>query len=1018
MKKSFLFIAALMAGLTVSAQSVTVVEDLAAYDGNDTYVFNQKDGKTYVLNNLGAYERYGLYEKVTNLIVSSATGTQEVGYIAAPDGAYIDLNYLPKSNTKIEAVFKASQGPDWKALYGTRFEANTQNGVEFPGTSNYSAGNGWKSGFAFFPTNGAINLGGETIEKGKMVFGEKVKTIQDAATGKLDIYTGENLNVLANTIQDSPLSGNLETSLYIFAINKHLPVIEGYNTDPNAFGANSDPCYNPFVTLYSLKIYEGETLVYDLVPVTSEGKGGLKDKVSGTVYTSANDKEFELSPDNGTSVYEGKMVFNTTDGKVYKYNGTTWEDLGTRTMAEIANDNYKDMNNWVTNDGHMSIFRDKWQATANGYKIDPYVGTGGHEPLMIKIDTEEDADYNYSFTSSWGQYGSWHGVEMHAYVANFWDLGTQESGLIVGGSVLATQTFAFAGGTDVAFSLDFTADRADQTLVMQFGDVDDGEKGFWFEFDNLSVKKYGYPEAYPSLNPFGPQLAILIPEVESAALNTTDVLASALDQALVVAKAVADSEDLAAQKTALENLQSAYEKAKAINISVLENTVPLAKAEGVSTTAAEDFMENGTSVDVLNNMVYALRAARKLNAATTIDPTAIEGSEPANGEFYLLNVGTGLFLNTTADWGTHVSIDNPGMLINLVQDEFGKDGLPAFKISGNGWDGFNWTEEYWDKNGEHKSAFRPVAGKDKVYYWNVFDNFDWHFVYDVNDGECDGGTKYWNAVQKRQWNPNDYADNENAQWKLVTKDQLLAALAKATQEKPMDATFMIENPNFTKFGGKDVKRGWEGAGDVKSADRDAFYVIEFWQKSINMKQTIEGLPAGLYQVSVNGFYRDGTTVSETQRANNDEILSQMAFLVASNGEGESVSTALPNVSSEAGNMPGVGDVINGLELANWPWQANEYFQTGLYKTTTKVIEVGKDGKLTIGIEKENAEEPADNWVVIDNFRLTYLGESNTTAISSMETQQNEQPAIYNMQGMRMQQATKGLYIIGGKKVVK
>ena len=46
---------------TVSAQNVTVVGDISTYTGTEQYVFNQKDGKTYARNNLGTYERYGVY---------------------------------------------------------------------------------------------------------------------------------------------------------------------------------------------------------------------------------------------------------------------------------------------------------------------------------------------------------------------------------------------------------------------------------------------------------------------------------------------------------------------------------------------------------------------------------------------------------------------------------------------------------------------------------------------------------------------------------------------------------------------------------------------------------------------------------------------------------------------------------------------------------------------------------------------------------------------------------------------
>ena len=326
MKKFYLLGLALLFGmLTTQAQDVTVVDDIATYEGTDAYVYSRADGKTYVQNNLGKYERYGVYEKVKGL-------EKEVEYISAPDGAYIDLGYAPKSNTRIEAVYESTEGPDWKALYGTRFEANTQNDKEFPGITGscYTNGNGWKAGFAFFPTNGAINLNDEKVEKGKMVYNQKVKIVQDAATGKLDIYTGTDLDKLANTIEDGPLTGDCTTSLYIFAINKHLPVIEGYNDNSDAFGANNDPCYNPYVKLYSLKIYEGETLVHDLVPVSVDGKGGLKDKADNDkIYSSSNDKDFAVS---GVTVYNGKMVLNTTDGHVYKYTGSGWTDLGARSL--------------------------------------------------------------------------------------------------------------------------------------------------------------------------------------------------------------------------------------------------------------------------------------------------------------------------------------------------------------------------------------------------------------------------------------------------------------------------------------------------------------------------------------------------------------------------------------------------------------------------------------------------------------------------------------------------------------
>ena len=437
---------------------------------------------------------------------------------------------------------------------------------------------------------------------------------------------------------------------------------------------------------------------------------------------------------------------------------------------------------------------------------------------------------------------------------------------------------------------------------------------------------------------------------------------------------------------AAEAVKSALANAEALDVTLLQQTLAVAET-GTDVTSAEDFLQNGTTASEMDQVLYTLRSARKLNAQR-MSVAGIVGSEPVDGgEFYLLNVGTGLYFSTSADWGTHIALDNPGFMVKFVQDGNStvNTDLPAFKLSGAGWNGFNWTEEYWDKNGEHKWTFVPVEGKDKVYYMNVFDNYDWHVVYDVSNGRCDGNTRYWNALKKL--NNTTYYDDLNAQWILLTREQRDALLTDAAEDNPKDATQFIVNPSFTKEhpnGADNVDRGWTGVGTVCKGDRDAFYVIEYFERDADLKQTIEGLRPGKYIVSVNGFYRDGSSDNEAAKVGNNEELIQNASLVAYTSDDNKVSALLPNVTSEAGKMPGVGDYRAGVTeaFANWPWQANEYFQTGLYKCATPIVSVGTSGKLTIGVESEyNGIE--GSWVVVDNFRLTYLGEIPYTSMSIM-----------------------------------
>ncbi len=504
----------------------------------------------------------------------------------------------------------------------------------------------------------------------------------------------------------------------------------------------------------------------------------------------------------------------------------------------------------------------------------------------------------------------------------------------------------------------------------------------WMLIDNFTLT-YAGEVVIQDLTPYITALNNMIAEAESFNGETTDALAAALAAALDDAKNVSQT-DADAMTNATNALETALNKAKEVDVKVLKATVALAEADGITIPASvTNFILNGTSNDIEANL-RLLRNLRKLNAIEKVDISMITCSEPANEEadYYLYNVGAGIFFSTTADWGTHIAIDNPGMLIHFRPDGewSGAAGRPVFHLSGNGWNGMNWEEEYWDKDGINKLAFVPVEGKEKVYNMCEWDNYDWHFVYDPAEDVCDQGTHYWNAVQKRNRSRNDYKDNPYAQWMLVSPEAYKAAMEKASETKPLDVTYLIENPNFTKAkvdGNDNWVRGWNDIGDQKRGDnREPWMVIEWYEKEANMTQTITGLPAGKYTVSCYGFYRDGNSDHEAEKVKNGEALIQNAFLTAND-----VQVALPNVTSEAGNMPGIGETRDGVdEFACWPYQANQYFQTGLYKVTTPVVEVGIDGKLTIGV-KSNYNGVSGSWVVVGNFRLTSIGAKKTVTIN-------------------------------------
>ena len=517
----------------------------------------------------------------------------------------------------------------------------------------------------------------------------------------------------------------------------------------------------------------------------------------------------------------------------------------------------------------------------------------------------------------------------------------------------------------------------------------EGGNNAWMLIDNFTLT-YAGEVVIEDLASYIEALDNMISEAENFNGQTTGAIAAALAAEIANARNVSRT-DADAMTNATNALEAALNKAKDVDVTVLNATISLAESENIAIPATvTDFLANGINNDIETHL-RLVRNLRKLNAIEKVDISLIECSEPANEEadYYLYNVGAQIFFSTTADWGTHIAIDNPGMLIHFRPDGewSGAAGRPVFHLSGNGWDGMNWEEEYWDKNGENKLAFVPVEGKEKVYNMCEWDNYNWHFVYDPAEDVCDQNTHYWNAIQKRNWNVNDYKDNPYAQWMLVSPEAYNAAMQKASETKPLDVTYLINNPNFTKAkvdGNDNWDRGWTGIGaQVRGDNREPWMVIEWFEANANMSQTITGLAPGKYQLTCYGFFRDGNSDNEAAKVKNGETLRQLAKAYATNGSGERQEVLLPNVTSEAGNMPGIGETRDGVdgEFACWPWQANQYFQTGLYKAVTPIVEVGEDGELTIGVEMTYDGAKDGTWVVVGNFRLTSLGSKQTIDVA-------------------------------------
>ena len=89
------------------------------------------------------------------------------------------------------------------------------------------------------------------------------------------------------------------------------------------------------------------------------------------------------------------------------------------------------------------------------------------------------------------------------------------------------------------------------------------------------------------------------------------------------------------------------------------------------------------------------------------------------------------------------------------------------------------------------------------------------------------------------------------------------------------------------------------------------------------------------------------------------------------------------------------------------------FDRGWDDTSVEFV-VAEEGPVTIGVRGVTTAQY--NWMSFSNFRLVQLS-ATSVGISTVNAAKQQSGVIYNLQGQKMTKAQKGLYIIGGKKVM-
>ena len=281
----------------------------------------------------------------------------------------------------------------------------------------------------------------------------------------------------------------------------------------------------------------------------------------------------------------------------------------------------------------------------------------------------------------------------------------------------------------------------------------------------------------------------------------------------------------------------------------------------------------------------------------------------------------------------------------------------------------------------------------------------------------------------------------------VTKYVIHDVIADASETKPAEITKVIVNNDFATMNStgwevKDGSMGFQANNNIEAG--------EFYNCTFNLQQSLVGLPAGMYRLTTQAFYRNGNKPS-AKVDGSDQLkydVNENAYLYFSDKEipteeGKKVATELPEnkqaiktitalkVAEDDWNSVGLSDNGNlaktddGMYIPDRMITAQAYFKSdrgSAYDSDPLNFTYDGQGDFRIGLIK-NVTESAD-WTIVKNFKLYYLG-VDPTGISEIVTDANAVATkIYNASGMQIGKLQKGINIIetvmkdGSKKVKK
>lgn len=217
----------------------------------------------------------------------------------------------------------------------------------------------------------------------------------------------------------------------------------------------------------------------------------------------------------------------------------------------------------------------------------------------------------------------------------------------------------------------------------------------------------------------------------------------------------------------------------------------------------------------------------------------------------------------------------------------------------------------------------------------------------------------------------------------------------------VNITSLMQNPTFNKG-----NNGWIGTPFSAAPGT----VAEQFAHPFDSYQILRNMPPGRYEMTIQGFYRNGPKEQAYQANKNGSERLHAEYYLAETG-----------TTNEASNtFMSLYDASTTYSYYNYPDNVSEAqtaFSKRFYNNPAISITTEQTADLCLGVRMLH-DNVSRNWTCFDNVRLYYCGTAD--GINAIAEQADRQGCgIYDLSGRRLNaEPRQGLFIKNGRKVVK